>query len=214
LERQNKKESVAALHKENIMNAAEQIFSEKGFTATTIDDISKAAQYSRRTLYAYFESKEDILYHVILKGLITLKTNIEKSLANDHDFLTQYRMICQAMKEYQLNSPHSFDSVTNMKNTDIDMNSLPPIIMQIFSIGTEINNMLASFIENGKAQGIVRAEIKSMQTVYILWSNISSLLSLVQSKGPFISKEFATTDDEFLEYGFTQIINSILKERI
>lgn len=214
MERQNKKESVAALHKEKIMLAAEQIFSEKGFQAATIADISEASQYSRRTLYAYFESKEDILYHVILKGLNILKANIETGLATHHDFFTQYKMICEAMKDYQLNSPHSFASVNNMKNKDMNMESIPPVVMQIFTIGTEINQMLASFIENGKAEGIVRPEIKSMQTVYILWSNLSSLVSLVQSKGPFISQEFHTTEEEFLAYGFNQIINSILKERI
>ena len=56
--RENKKDAVAALHKEQIMKAAEKLFSEKGFIQTTIDDISKASEYSRRTIYAYYESKD------------------------------------------------------------------------------------------------------------------------------------------------------------
>ena len=56
--RENKKDAVAALHRERIMKAAEKLFSEKGFVQTTIDDISKASEYSQRTIYAYYESKD------------------------------------------------------------------------------------------------------------------------------------------------------------
>ena len=57
----NQKEAVAALHRARMLTAAEELFQQKGFEATTIDDISKASGYSRRTLYAYFVNKEDFL---------------------------------------------------------------------------------------------------------------------------------------------------------
>ena len=74
--RENKKETIAALHRSRIMKAAEALFCEKGFDQTTIDDISRASEYSRRTIYAYYESKEDILYHIVEQGLRTLKEEL------------------------------------------------------------------------------------------------------------------------------------------
>lgn len=71
--RENKKEAVAALHREQIMKAAEKLFSEKGFSQTTIDDISKASEYSRRTIYAYYESKDDIFVPYRRKGVDRIK---------------------------------------------------------------------------------------------------------------------------------------------
>jgi len=53
-----------------------------------------------------------------------------------------------------------------------------------------------------------------MKTVYIMWGSITSLLSLVQNKGEFLEQEFSASKESFLEYGFKQIINSILEERI
>ena len=53
-----------------------------------------------------------------------------------------------------------------------------------------------------------------MPTVYVLWSSISSLLTLVKTKGRFLSDSLVLSRDELLEYGFRQIINSILAERI
>ncbi len=214
MDRQNKKRDVAKHHKETIMQAAEKLFLEKGFSATTIADISKASEYSRRTIYAYYESKEAILYHIVLKGLLVLKENIQQAIKKHASFIEQYYSICSAMKEYFINSPQSFQSINQANTKEVDFNSIPPVVKQIFSLGTEINNVLGDFIENGKQSGIVRSEIHTMKTVYILWSSISSLLSLVQTKGAFLEKEFSSTQDEFLHYGYNQIINSILKERL
>lgn len=214
MDRQNKKENVAALHRETIMDAAEKLFLEKGVIATTIDDISKSSEYSRRTIYAYFESKEDILYHIIARGLSALKENIEAAIESSSDFIKQYSAICDAMKEYHMNSPQSFESVNQANTKNIDLSAIPPVITQIFSLGTEINAALADFIESGKKGGIVREEVQTVKTVYIIWSSISSLFSLVQSKGIFLEKEFSTTQADFLEYGYKQIINSIIIEQM
>ena len=73
------------------MKAAERLFSEKGFAQTTINDISKASEYSRRTIYTYYESKEDILHHIVEKGLLILKQNIEESINLNEDFIEQYK---------------------------------------------------------------------------------------------------------------------------
>ncbi len=45
---------------ELILDKAEGLFLEKGFAATTMDDIAKAAEFGRATLYHYFPSKEAI----------------------------------------------------------------------------------------------------------------------------------------------------------
>lgn len=212
--RENKKELVAALHREQIIIAAEQIFSEKGFSQTTIEDISKASEYSRRTIYAYYENKEDILHHIIAKGLLSLKQDIESVLQANRDFLEQYFAVCIAMKKYQTECPHSLENVTGAKTSKLDLEHLSPAVTQILTLGTEVNTLLASLIQNGKEQGAVRQEIVPMWVVYILWSNIMSLLTLVQTKGVFIAKAFSTTEDKYLEYGLKQIINSILEVRI
>ncbi len=51
------------------MAAAVELFTARGFEATTADDIAEAAECSRSTLFRYFGTKEDILFgdvHVLL----------------------------------------------------------------------------------------------------------------------------------------------------
>jgi len=48
--------------RETIANAAHQLFAERGYHATTLPEIAEAADVSTRTIFAYFPSKEDILF--------------------------------------------------------------------------------------------------------------------------------------------------------
>ena len=50
---------------EEILDAALQLFTEKGFSATRICDVTKRAGISKGTLYLYFDSKETILKEVV-----------------------------------------------------------------------------------------------------------------------------------------------------
>ena len=129
--RENKKEIIAALHREQILKAAETLFSEKGYVQTTIDDISKAAEYSRRTIYAYYESKEDILHHIIEKGLQTLKEDIEGAVNRDVDFVEKYQSICTAMTNYQRKYPHSVESVNRVDSTGLDCEDVADTVKNI-----------------------------------------------------------------------------------
>ena len=248
--RENKKDAVAALHREQILKAAEKLFSEKGYVQTTIDDISKASAYSRRTIYAYYENKEDILHHIMEKGLLALKTDIENAVNRQDDFMGGYREICMAMRNYQREYPHSSDTikvadtshlgvfntsdtsdaantsnifktskVTDASNTsqitnDSNLSDISDTVKSILILGEEINGLLASFIEKGKEKGIVRKEVVPLLTVYILWSGITALLTLADTKGTYICRQFNISENEFLDYGFQQLINSILEVRV
>jgi AcrR family transcriptional regulator len=48
--------------RETIINVALELFAAKGYEHTTIAEIAEAAEVSPRTIFAYFPSKEDILF--------------------------------------------------------------------------------------------------------------------------------------------------------
>lgn len=59
-----------------ISHIALRLFHERGFEATTIDDIAAAAGISRRTYFRYFESKNDVAWGEFDRELDTLATRL------------------------------------------------------------------------------------------------------------------------------------------
>ena len=51
---QKKENRLVRFNRQNILEAAERLFAEKGVRQTTMDDIAKAADYSKSTVYVYF----------------------------------------------------------------------------------------------------------------------------------------------------------------
>lgn len=58
--RQRRVEHTRAL----LINAAEEVFARKGFTAATLEDIADTAGYTRGAIYANFSTKEDLFLAV------------------------------------------------------------------------------------------------------------------------------------------------------
>jgi TetR/AcrR family transcriptional repressor of nem operon len=54
------REARIAAYQEGILNAAESLFAQSGFSAVKTEDIARSAGVSKGTLYNYFESKEAI----------------------------------------------------------------------------------------------------------------------------------------------------------
>src|SRR2546428_13563296 len=75
--RQRKKQRT----RETIARAAHELFVERGYDATTLPDIAAAADVSTRTIFAYFPSKEDILF----SDLEQMKAALAQELAERPD---------------------------------------------------------------------------------------------------------------------------------
>jgi AcrR family transcriptional regulator len=46
--------------RQRILDAAEELFFNNGINTTALDEVAEAARVSKRTLYAYFDSKDDL----------------------------------------------------------------------------------------------------------------------------------------------------------
>lgn len=75
--------------REPILRNAARLFSEKGYSGTTVDDIVQATGIAKGTFYIYFKSKEDLLIEVIKKLISDTVAEIETSLAGEKDFISR-----------------------------------------------------------------------------------------------------------------------------
>jgi AcrR family transcriptional regulator len=63
-----------------LVSAAREVFSRKGYHAATVDDITRAAGVAKGTFYLYFQEKREVYYEVI-RGFLQLVKDIGRSVA-------------------------------------------------------------------------------------------------------------------------------------
>jgi len=63
--------------RDQIVEAAYGLFAERGFQATTVAEIAAAADIAPRTFFAYFPSKEAVVFHDFDAMFASLKATIE-----------------------------------------------------------------------------------------------------------------------------------------
>ena len=86
----SRKEQEQQFHKNLIIKAAAQIFSEKGYDKTTLDEIATLAEFSKGSLYNYFENKEDLFLTTLEVGINKLIS--EMKIVSDIDSSTKQQI--------------------------------------------------------------------------------------------------------------------------
>jgi AcrR family transcriptional regulator len=79
--------------RQNILKQAVRLFADKGYAGTTIIDLAEACESSRGALYHYFESKEEILFHILESHVNLLLEQVQETVAEHKDPLDQCRAV-------------------------------------------------------------------------------------------------------------------------
>jgi AcrR family transcriptional regulator len=69
--------------RERVVAAAAALFMEKGSRAVSMDEVARAADVSRRTLFNYFASKDELLYETAAPVLTAASALVEEKLAGN-----------------------------------------------------------------------------------------------------------------------------------
>ena len=75
------RESQREAKRNAVLQAAAQLFNERGFHATSLDDIAARLNVTKPTLYYYVKNKDEILLQCVSKGLTMMLEGIDASRA-------------------------------------------------------------------------------------------------------------------------------------
>ena len=204
-----RKKEPKSVHWERIASAASALFMEKGIAGTSMDDIAKAAGYSKATLYVYFENKEEIVGILVLDSMKKLYNYIVSALEQQETTKERYRFICRGLVQYQEEFPFYFKTALDKINIDFESCDYLPEEKETYRIGEEINEKLKEFLISGMEKGDLRHNLEIMPAIFNFWGMLSGLIQLAANKEEYIKKTMGLSKIRFLEYGFQMLYCSI-----
>ena len=209
-----RKKEPRSVHRENIVSAASTLFMERGIAATSMDDIAKAAGYSKATLYVYFENKEEIVGILALNSMKKLYDYISSALIQHKTTKARYDFICRGLVQYQEEFPFYFKMVLDKINIDFEGKDYLPEERETYQIGEEINEKIKTFLLSGMEKGDLRNDLDIMPAIFNFWGMLSGIIQLAANKEEYINKSMGLSKIKFLEYGFSLVYHSIaVKEK-
>ncbi len=204
-----RKKEPGSVHRKNIVSAASDLFMERGIAATSMDDIAKAAGYSKATLYVYFENKEEIVGILVLNSMKKLYDYISSALTAHETTKARYDFICRGLVQYQEEFPFYFKMVLDKINIDFESRDYLPEEKETYQVGEEINEKIKNFLLSGMEKGDLRGDLDIMPAIFNFWGMLSGIIQLAVNKEEYIKKSMGLSKTEFLEYGFSLVYHSI-----
>ena len=87
------------MKEEQIIEAARKLFYQFGFKKVSMDEIAKEANVTKKTIYMYFGSKEELLKYFIEEEMRNMKEIIENVEKQNLDFFECVnKAICELLK--------------------------------------------------------------------------------------------------------------------
>ncbi|MFZ4593107.1 MAG: TetR/AcrR family transcriptional regulator [Verrucomicrobiaceae bacterium] len=105
-----------ASREELILREASKFLLERGFQGWNMDDLAKAVEYSKGTLYQHFESKEDLALAVCTGSLQQRSDLFEKASQFKGGTRERVRAICCACCEFATAHPDYFHAEMTLKS--------------------------------------------------------------------------------------------------
>jgi AcrR family transcriptional regulator len=141
-----------------IIEAAYEVFSLKGYSATGIADIAERLGMGHGTFYRYFKNKRDILDQVVDYGVERMVQAIEletpEPAKNLDEFRDQLRHIGERLFAL-LDAEPGLGQVVLLEATSIDEEMTQRVLGLIDTFGA----LAATFLENGVKRGFLRKDL-------------------------------------------------------
>ncbi len=204
-----RKKEPRSIHRERIASAASVLFMEKSIAGTSMDDIAKAAGYSKATLYVYFENKEEIVGVLVLESMQKLYDYLSSALTQQETTRARYDGICRSLVQYQEEFPFYFKVALDKINIDFEHTDYLPEEKETFQVGEKINEIMQDFLLSGIEKGDLRSDLDPILTILSFWGMLSGLVQLADTKQEYIKDRLDRSKKEFIDYGFRMLYRSV-----
>lgn len=136
--------------RDKIMDAALELFAERGFNATTVPTIALNAEVGAGTIYRYFEHKEALVNAVFQRCVESFSHHLQENYPSDSDIREQFRHLFFKVVGFARDHVYAFSFLESQSNA-------PYLDSKSIDIFQEMMDFFYQFLEEGKKVNVIRS---------------------------------------------------------
>jgi TetR/AcrR family transcriptional regulator, cholesterol catabolism regulator len=180
---------------EEIVRGASELFAEKGYSATTLDDIAASVGLLAGSLYYYITSKEDLLYEFAKRVAEQMNTLIgeEQELQSANALARMTAFLERSMRSVEnLRLLAGYNYLTSSQFMKHDLQLLEADrLNQILAIRHELQDFVAKILQQGIEEGSFDPDMNPALAGSIILRNLWSTASWYDPSGSLTYDEIA-----------------------
>ncbi|MFA9381710.1 MAG: TetR/AcrR family transcriptional regulator [Acetanaerobacterium sp.] len=206
------------IRRKDIIDAAERVFFSKGYENASMDEVAKEAEFSKRTVYVYFNSKEQIYFEIMIRGYRLLVEMIEKSFKENppQNALEELRCIFFTFLGFSEDYPKYFKAIMEYETKDSDNQTgvNDESIAECYRLGEQIFGYLSHALQKGVNEGTLHSGLDSEKAALILWACTIGVLNTGEKKGNYLKNYHRINPQEFVTESFNMIMHLISRNGV
>jgi AcrR family transcriptional regulator len=202
-----RKEREKEKRRNDIIDAAEKVFFNKGFHFSTMDEVAKEAELSKGTLYLYFKNKSELHFAIMERGAEILTKMMEKSLDESKTGLENLTELALTFVSFYEKYPDYFNAMMFFEGQDYTSHNIDNEKMINFFREKAPVNILFKSVERGMKDGSLRVDKRLEEFVMTLWAQMLGILIVYNSKKMIFELHGMTKEDlvrnhlDLIQYG-------------
>lgn len=210
-----RKQREKEIRRNDIIEAAERVFFSKGYSTSTMDDVAKEAEFSKRTVYVYFKSKEQLYFEIMIRGWKLLNTMLEEELSKllDGNSLQRLRQIGTTLFTFSQLQPNYFEAIVEYETSERDFEKgiTNQSREECYAEGEKILRFLMTILQQGAEEGSIRKDLDLLNTALILWSSTIGVFNVAKKKANYIKYYHHRNSEELIPEALELLLTSISK---
>src|SRR5215469_5741200 len=192
--RQEEKEA----RRDSIVDAAETVFSSRGFESATMADIAEQARLSRALVYFYFKDKDELMVAITLRALQLLRRNFERTAAKANTGLEKIVAIGRAYIEFGQTQPEYFRAIARGETKSSEPDSELELACQ--AEASKVFRVTADSVRQGIQDGSIDPELGDPDAyAVLLWGLVHGVVQVSAAKTSMFEKLYGLSADDIAE---------------
>jgi AcrR family transcriptional regulator len=208
-----RKEREKEHRKAEILQAAHDIFFEKGLLSATMDEIAEKAELSKGTLYIYYKSKEDLYLGVMMEGLRVLHDLFEQAIETKDPVPVRLKKLGEVYYQYFLEHKNYFRMFYYFQHPHFHKQVSPEMMQSCTTENQRLWKLILDLIDLGIREGDIRPNINSSEVGLILWTTTASLLTKLDTQYEYFKQAMNVDLVHVYQVANRLLLDSLLTEQ-